>query len=125
MALPDSPRTPYDFAHAAVVGEEFVMRKPIICLLLLMFSFSGSLAAQEHDFSLGIREHIFDNGLRLLVIERPQDSRVVSKIFTDMGALHETPGQLGSAHFLEHLMFKARRPWARETGKGKRICMSK
>ena len=60
--------------------------------------------AQNYD--LPIREHVFENGLRLLVIERPGEKRVVSKIFTDMGALNETPGQFGAAHFLEHLMFK-------------------
>jgi len=75
--------------------------------------------AQEYQYELPIKEHIFDNGLRLLVVERPRESRVVSKIFTDMGALNETPGQFGSAHFLEHLMFKGTpslgsRDWQRE-----------
>ena len=60
--------------------------------------------AQAYD--LPIREHVFGNGLRLLVIERPGEHRVVAKIFTDMGALNEMPGQYGAAHFLEHLMFK-------------------
>jgi len=40
------------------------------------------------------------------VIERPGEDRVVSEIFTYMGALNETPGEFGAAHFLEHLMFK-------------------
>lgn len=75
------------------------------------------LTAQDYDYQ--IQEHVFDNGLRLLVIERPDESRVVGKIFTDMGALNETPGQFGSAHFLEHLMFKGTptlgsRDWERE-----------
>ncbi len=65
-----------------------------------------SLAANAQQYDLPIQEHVFDNGLRLLVIERPNDHRVVSKIFTDMGAIHETPGEFGAAHFLEHLMFK-------------------
>jgi predicted Zn-dependent peptidase len=60
--------------------------------------------AQTYD--IPIQEHVFDNGLRLLVIERPGETRVVNKIFTDMGALNETPGEYGAAHFLEHLMFK-------------------
>ncbi len=77
-------------------------------------------AAQEHTYDLPIKEHVFDNGLRLLVIERAGNKRVVSKIFTDMGALNETPGQYGSAHFLEHLMFKGTptlgsRDWERES----------
>ena len=62
--------------------------------------------AQGERYDLPIREHLLDNGLRILVLERPDDSRVVCKIFTDMGALNETPGQYGAAHFLEHLMFK-------------------
>ena len=64
------------------------------------------VVAQDDTYDLPIKEHVFENGLRLLVIERPGNNRVVSKIFTDMGALNETPGQYGSAHFLEHLMFK-------------------
>jgi predicted Zn-dependent peptidase len=78
-----------------------VLRKTGTLLVALCFT---TVNAQQYD--LPILEHIFDNGLRLLVIERPGEDRVVSKIFTDMGALNETPGQYGAAHFLEHLMFK-------------------
>lgn len=76
---------------------------PFIAALLLTCSTTTGAAQNYH---LPIREHVFDNGLRLLVLERPGEVRVVSKIFTDMGAIHESPGQLGAAHFLEHLMFK-------------------
>jgi len=72
--------------------------------MLAVAFFVTSAAAQTYD--LPIQEHVYDNGLRLLVIERPGESRVVAKIFTDMGALNETPGEYGAAHFLEHLMFK-------------------
>jgi predicted Zn-dependent peptidase len=86
---------------------------PVLAVALL-----GSPAIAQH-YELPIQEHIFENGLRLLVIERPGEHRVVSKIFTDMGALNETPGQFGAAHFLEHLMFKGTptlgsRDWERE-----------
>ncbi|MDP5070858.1 MAG: insulinase family protein, partial [Congregibacter sp.] len=63
-----------------------------------------ALAASPYD--LPIKEHVFANGLRLLILERPGDPRVEAKIFTDMGAIHETPGLLGAAHFQEHIMFK-------------------
>ena len=93
------------------------MLKYILCGTLVL-SATAALA-EERTFELPIREHIFENGLRLLVIERPRETRVVAKIFTDMGALNETPGQYGSAHFLEHLMFKGTptlgaRDWPRE-----------
>ena len=86
---------------------------PILTVALLV----SPAIAQNYD--LPIRQHVFENGLRLLVIERPGEHRVVSKIFTDMGALNETPGQFGAAHFLEHLMFKGTptlgsRDWERE-----------
>ena len=80
-------------------------------LLTALFVISMAItlpAASANDgrYALPIKERLLDNGLRILVLERPEDSRVVCKIFTDMGALNETPGQYGAAHFLEHLMFK-------------------
>jgi predicted Zn-dependent peptidase len=74
-------------------------------LSILAVAFLVSTATAQ-DYDLPILEHVYANGLRLLVIERPGEQRVVNKIFTDMGALNETPGQFGAAHFLEHLMFK-------------------
>lgn len=71
---------------------------------LMAVGISATQAASTYD--LPIREHLFENGLRLLVLERPDDPRVEAKIFTDMGAIHETPGLLGAAHFQEHIMFK-------------------
>ena len=74
-----------------------------LCFLLVS---GGGLSASSDKYDLPIKEHIFKNGLRLLVLEDANDHRVVCKIFTDMGAIHEMPGEYGSAHFLEHLLFK-------------------
>ena len=95
-------------------------------VVMAVIALAGAATANESGYELPIREHVFDNGLRLLVIERPEDSRVVAKIFTDMGALNETPGQFGAAHFLEHLMFKGTptlgsRDWERERELHERI----
>jgi predicted Zn-dependent peptidase len=76
-----------------------------LAAVLLLSPSPVSLGAQS-AYDLPIREHVFDNGLRLLVLERPGDPRVVARIFTDMGAIHEVPGLLGAAHFQEHIMFK-------------------
>ena len=53
-----------------------------------------------------IREALLDNGLRILVLEDHSQPRVACKILTRFGAVVEEPGRFGSAHFLEHLMFK-------------------
>ena len=75
----------------------------VFCLTLV----TPLSAQQTSSYRLPIREHIFPNGLRLLVLELPGDHRVAAKIFTDMGALNEIPGQLGAAHFLD----APARPW--------------
>ena len=77
----------------------------LLALSALLVAMPRPSAAQS-NYDLPIREHVFDNGHRLLVLERSGDPRVASKIFTDMGAIHEVPGLLGTAHFQEHIMFK-------------------
>jgi len=85
-------------------------RRPTVLALAVLggIALAAPRAArgQSDLYDLPIREHVLDNGLRLLVLHRPGDDRVACKIFTDFGALVERPGQLGAAHFLEHLMFK-------------------
>ena len=81
-----------------------------IAQIALFIALAPAMAPQpataQSNYDLPIREHVLDNGLRLLVLERPGDPRVAAKIFTDMGAIHEVPGLLGAAHFQEHIMFK-------------------
>ncbi|MFZ1806095.1 MAG: insulinase family protein [Cyclobacteriaceae bacterium] len=78
----------------------------LIMLLLVSTCLALPARSQNSIYELPIQEKIFDNGLRLLVLERPGDHRVECKIYTDFGSIVEEPGQLGSAHYLEHLMFK-------------------
>ncbi len=87
--------------------------------LMLALLAALPLGAQRTVYDLPVREHLFPNGLRLLVLERANDPRVAAKIFTRMGAVNEIPGEAGAAHFLEHLMFKGTRTlgttdWASE-----------
>ncbi len=82
-----------------------LVRWTLLTLPIVLAAIPGTSAAQS-NYDLPIREHVFDNGLRLLVLERSDDPRVTCKIFTDMGAIHEVPGLLGAAHFQEHMMFK-------------------
>ena len=86
-------------------AARFLRRTSIVLLLLLATSVAPA-PGQTGRFEIPVREHIFDNGLRLLVLERPGDQRVACKIFTDFGGYNETPGDAGAAHYLEHLMFK-------------------
>ncbi len=57
----------------------------VVRIALCMLVASPLLAQRNSPYELPIREHVYPNGLRLLVVERPGDRRVAAKIFTDMG----------------------------------------
>ena len=73
---------------------------PMALSLVLATAVPGT-AVQDSVFHLAIEEHVFDNGLRLLVLERPDDRRVAAKIFTDFGAMVEQPGDEGMRQLQE------------------------
>jgi predicted Zn-dependent peptidase len=75
----------------------------IFSMLLLCFQgvALGSTVLVDKVF-----EHRFDNGLKLLVVER-HDTPVVSAYITiGVGSVHETSETRGVAHLLEHMLFK-------------------
>lgn len=75
----------------------------IFSLLLVFFQgvALGSTVLEDKVF-----EHRFDNGLKLLVVER-HDTPVVSAYITiGVGSVHETSENRGVAHLLEHMLFK-------------------
>lgn len=47
-----------------------------------------------------------DNGLTVCLLDNPQAPLVTSALWYRAGARDETPGRGGTAHFLEHMMFK-------------------
>ncbi len=70
----------------------------------MSFAFLGLLLLASTMPVVGEAE--LENGLRILVLEDHSQPRVACKILTRFGAVVEEPGRFGSAHFLEHLMFK-------------------
>ena len=55
---------------------------------------------------LDIHKRVLDNGLTLLILEKDDIPVVSSTIWYHVGSAHETKGQTGISHFLEHLLFK-------------------
>lgn len=51
-------------------------------------------------------EHIFPNGLRLLMVERHDTPTVSAYITIGVGSVNETSETRGVAHLLEHMLFK-------------------
>ncbi|MDY0261156.1 pitrilysin family protein [Syntrophotalea acetylenica] len=61
---------------------------------------------QAQPLAEKVREHVFANGLRLLVVERSNAPIFTAHLTVGVGSVDETNGNRGVAHFLEHLRFK-------------------
>jgi predicted Zn-dependent peptidase len=81
-------------------------RATIVALALALIISVGGQAQQLADFEKRVTVEKLDNGLTLLLLERP-DAPVVS-FFThvDAGSAQEVPGITGLAHMFEHMAFK-------------------
>lgn len=70
--------------------------------LLLLPCLAVSAAADEP----GLHAFTLDNGLEVVVVEDHRVPAVTQMVWYKVGAAEDPPGQAGTAHFLEHLMFK-------------------
>ena len=55
---------------------------------------------------LPVFERVLSNGLKALVLPRPQAPVVVCDLYYPVGSVDEPPGLSGLAHFVEHMLFK-------------------
>ena len=55
---------------------------------------------------LPVREHVLENGMRFLLLERAGAPIVSFVVHVPVGSVNESPGSTGTSHFLEHLLFK-------------------
>lgn len=55
---------------------------------------------------LDVSEHVLENGLKVLVVNKPGVAVVSSFVWYKVGSMDEPAGVTGVAHFLEHMMFK-------------------
>jgi predicted Zn-dependent peptidase len=85
------------------------MRKPqqILALVALLLPGTAVLLAQDvASFEKRIHVETLDNGLTLIVMERPEAPVFSFFIHVDAGSAQELAGQSGLAHMFEHMAFK-------------------
>src|SRR5215468_8991412 len=82
--------------------------RAVACVVLLLVVGFGSLSRAQDlaSFEKRITVKTLDNGLTVLVCERPEAP--VFSFFThvDVGSDREVPGITGLAHMFEHMAFK-------------------
>ncbi len=82
----------------------FQLRRAWLLSLVLLLLSAYPAAAQRLEEK--VREHDFDNGLKLLVVERHDTPTVTAYITLKVGSVDETSETRGIAHLLEHMLFK-------------------
>src|SRR6185295_3182019 len=84
------------------------MKTRFIGLLLLLAAFAGFAADTPRKVVSieGVTEYRLANGLRILTVPDPGASTVGVHLTYFVGSRHESYGEKGMAHLLEHLLFK-------------------
>lgn len=66
----------------------------------------GLSAVQAKEIELNVKRKQLANGMRILVMENPTAPVVSTFMRYNVGSVDEKPGITGTAHLLEHMMFK-------------------
>ncbi len=78
-------------------------RIPALFGLLTVFLFtSPALLGQE----IKAEERTLSNGMKLLMVRRPDEPTISAGWVAHVGSVNERPGITGISHFFEHMMFK-------------------
>jgi predicted Zn-dependent peptidase len=64
---------------------------------------------QPDAVRLSVRDTVLPNGLRILIHEDHSVPTVSCRLFYATGSVHESPGETGITHMLEHMLFKGTR----------------
>jgi predicted Zn-dependent peptidase len=81
-------------------------RRLIVVLVILAFGWLAPLWSQEQSLTSQVIEKILPNGLKVLMVKRPQAPLVRCILAYRVGSVNERPGITGISHFHEHMMFK-------------------
>ncbi|UCE64994.1 MAG: insulinase family protein [Candidatus Zixiibacteriota bacterium] len=77
-----------------------------IPLLIFLILLPLIVNAEKDDIHLDVKQHTFSNGLELLVVERHLSPTFSAIVRFKAGSADEKPGITGTAHLLEHMLFK-------------------
>src|SRR5450631_721939 len=70
--------------------------------LLIPLLIASVASSQE----LKVEEHVLSNGMKLLLVPRPDEPVVSGGWVAKVGSANERPGITGISHLFEHMMFK-------------------
>ena len=81
----------------------------IFGLSIILLVFAGTVHGvtdTAYDLNIDVKGFQLENGLQVLVVERPATPQVACRLAIRAGSALEQAGKTGIAHLLEHIMFK-------------------
>src|SRR6185436_11997566 len=66
-------------------------------------------ATSQGKAQVAVEEFTISNGMRFLMVRKPEQATVMGGWVAHVGSAYERPGITGVAHFFEHMMFKGSR----------------
>lgn len=73
---------------------------------LAMLALTAPSVAAETKAEVPVEEFTLDNGMKFLVVKRPDSTTVTAGWVARVGSVNERPGITGISHLFEHMMFK-------------------
>lgn len=91
-----------------MIEMTFISKFRIIAVIVAVISaiFITSLNTFAYDLEKRVKKFTLKNGLKVLIVERHLSPTVSFYIRYKVGAADEADGRTGTAHFLEHMLFK-------------------
>ncbi len=85
-----------------------VKRRRVLLPLLLLWvaALAGAPVAAGIGASVPVEVFELDNGMKMLLVERPEMATVSAGWVAHVGSANERPGITGLSHLFEHMMFK-------------------
>jgi predicted Zn-dependent peptidase len=87
-----------------MIGRRYLRRILFVPLALALAL--APLAAQEVSVAKQVVERVLPNGLKVLIVQRPEIPTVRCILAFRVGSVNERPGITGISHMHEHMMFK-------------------
>ncbi len=81
----------------------------LFVLSIILLVFTGNVygtADTTYDLNIDVKGFQLENGMQVLVVERPATPQVAVRLAIRAGSALEQAGKTGIAHLLEHMMFK-------------------
>ena len=91
----------------SVRNLRYILRECLVITCLASFFLCITLSpCLSYDLKDKVKEFTLKNGLKVLIVERHASPTVSLYISHETGAVDEGDGHTGTAHILEHMMFK-------------------